>query len=268
MNPAFALTLPPESVQYVATFPVPFAKCRVSEIGKEAKLLKTKFDYLAEINLLTELTPQDLAAIDALVPVFSYPGGTVIYEPGDRIQQIYFLKRGRVKLYQVTPEGKQLTLAVLGDGNIFGETDLFATGAGSCFAQAIAPTLVCSMGKADLARFMIQRPRVALKLVEILSHEIRKLQALTTTLVLEDVRTRVGYLLLTLADQFGQPDREEWIRIDLHLTHQEVAHLIGATRESVSLILGELGREQMVHTERGSIAIAPAKLKAILPPPD
>lgn len=227
--------------------------------------MKTKFDYLADINLLTELSAEDIAAIDALVPVLSYPANTVIYEPGDRIQQIYFLKRGRVQLFQVTPDGKQLTLTVLGDGNIFGETDLFATGAGSCYAKTVAQTLVCHMGKADLAHFMIQRPRVALKLVEILSHEIRKLQALTTTLVLEDVKTRIGYLLLTLGDQFGKAETAGWIRIDLRLTHQEVAHMIGATRESVSVVLGEWVRESVIQTERGVIHIHPARLRALLP---
>lgn len=227
--------------------------------------MKTKYDHLAQINLLSELNPQDLKAIDELVPVFSYPAGTLIYSPGDRIQQIYFLKRGRVQLFQVTPEGKQLTLTYLGDGNIFGETDLFATGAGSCYAKTVAPTLVCSMGKHDLAGFMLKRPRVALKLVEILSHEIRKLQSLTTTLVLEDVRTRTGYLLLTLAQQFGQPEEDGWLRIDLRLTHQELANLIGATRESVSLVLEEYGRQQAIRTGRGSVTIHPDKLHQLLP---
>ncbi|WP_028962851.1 Crp/Fnr family transcriptional regulator [Sulfobacillus thermosulfidooxidans] len=225
--------------------------------------MKTKFDYLAEINLLTELSAEDIAAIDALVPIMSYPANTIIYEPGDKIQQIFFLKRGRVQLFQVTPEGKQLTLTVLGDGNIFGETDLFATGAGSCYAKTVAPTLVCKMGKADLARFMEQRPRIALKLVEILSQEIRKLQALTTMLVLEDVKTRIGYLLLTLSDQFGQEEDQGWVRIDLKLTHQEVAHLIGATRESVSLVLSEFPADT-VQTERGVIRVQPKRLENLL----
>lgn len=227
--------------------------------------MKTTFDYLAEINLLTELSAEDIAAIDALVPKLSYPANTVIYSPGDKIREIYFLKRGRVQLFQVTQDGKQLTLTVLGDGNIFGETDLFATGAGSCYAKTVAPTLLCHMSKADLDRFMMQRPQVALKLVEILSHEIRKLQALTTTLVLEDVKTRIGYLLLTLADQFGKAQAGGWVKIDLRLTHQEVAHLIGATRESVSLVLGELAREEIVKTERGVIAIHPERVRSVLP---
>lgn len=227
--------------------------------------MKTKFDYLANINLLSALTAEDIAAIDALVPVLSYPQGTMIYEPGDRISHLYFLKRGRVQLFQMTGDGKQLTLTVLGDGNIFGETDVFATGAGSCFAKTVAPTLVCRMAKDDLARFMTQRPGVAIKLVEILSQEMRNLQALTTTLVLEDVRTRVGYLLLRLADQFGHPLDRDWVRLDLRLTHQELAHLIGATRESVSVALGELAREDAVRTERGAIAIRTHRLRASLP---
>jgi len=227
--------------------------------------MKKKLDYLATINLLTALTEDDLAVIDAMARVVSYPVGRVIYEPGDQVQHIYFLKRGRVQLYQLTPEGKQLTLAVLGDGNIFGETDMFATGAGHCYAKAVAPTLICRMGKTELAQFMRDRPEVAFKLIEILSREIQRLQSLTTTLVLEDVRTRLGYLLVKLGEEFGRPVDDQWTLLDVHLTHQEIAHLIGATRESVSMALGHLSRDHLAKSDRGVIWIRLDALKAGLP---
>ncbi len=226
--------------------------------------MKSKLDYLSEINLLTTLTKSDLAVIDAMARVVSYPTGTIIYGPGDQIEHLYLLKRGRVQLYQLTPDGKQLTLAVLGDGNIFGETDMFATGAGNCYAKAMAPTLICRLNKDEVAQFLAQRPKVALTLIEILSREVRRLQTLTTTLVLEDVRTRLAYLLVKLADEFGQPIADGWTVLDLRLTHQELAHMIGATRESVSIVLGEWVHTQAVKTERGRISLRPAVLKTQL----
>ncbi len=223
-----------------------------------------KLAYLSQINLLTELSAADLAAIDALVPSASYPPHTVIYEPGNRLEHLYFLKRGRVQLYQLTPDGRQFTLTILGDGNIFGEIDTFATGAGSCYAETMSPTLVCSMTRADLIRFMLRRPRVALKLVEILSRHIRSLHELTATLALEDVRSRVLHLLLKLAQQFGQPSEDGWTHLDLRLTHQDVAHLVGATRETVSTALAGLSRQQAVRTRHGTIEVNPGRVTALV----
>ncbi|MCL8206681.1 MAG: Crp/Fnr family transcriptional regulator [Actinomycetia bacterium] len=213
-----------------------------------------KLRYLGQIDLLQHLAPEDLRAVDQMVPLLAYPAGTVLYEPGQDLNRLYFLKRGRVRLYRLSPDGRQLTLAILKDGNIFGETDSFATGAGSCYAETLTDTLVCTMTTADLARFMQQRPSVALKLVEILSRELRRAQELVATLVLEDVRGRVLYCLSRLAAEFGAPDGD-WAALDLKLTQEELAHMIGATRESVSAILAELSRHGLVRTGRGRIAV-------------
>ncbi len=214
-----------------------------------------KLGYLSHIDLLQELSPDDLQTIDALVPVLSYSAGTTLYEPGSRLNRLYFLKRGRVRLYQLSPDGKQLTLALLKDGNIFGETDTFATGAGTCWAETLTDTLVCTMTTADLTQFMIERPQVALRMIEILSRELTKAQELAATLVLRDVRTRVLYLLIRLASEYGNGKAGEYTDLGFRLTHQDLANMIGATRESVSMALADLARQHVVRTSRGRIAI-------------
>ncbi|MGC8488613.1 MAG: Crp/Fnr family transcriptional regulator [Clostridia bacterium] len=216
---------------------------------------RDKLDYLSQIDLLQELSPEDLKTIDALVPVLSYPAGTTLYEPGARINRLYFLKRGRVRLYQLSPEGKQLTLALLRDGNIFGETDTFATGAGTCWAETLTDTLVCTMTTPDLSRFMVERPQVALRMIDILSRELTKAQELAATLALRDVRTRVLYLLTRLAAEYGEGQDGQYTALGLRLTHQDLAQMIGATRESVSTVLADLARQDVVRTARGRIAL-------------
>lgn len=223
-----------------------------------------KLEYLAQIDLLQELNSEDLKAIDEVAPILSYPPGTTIYEPGAELNRLFFLKRGRVRLFRLSPDGRQLTFAVLQDGNIFGETDSFATGAGSCYAETVAPTLVCAMTTADLTRFMERHPAVALKMIAILSRELRRIQELTATLVLENVRTRVLYVLVTLAEQFTAHDAEPPALIPVSLTHQDLAQMIGATRESVSQVLAELSREGVVRTGRGVITVCCERARALM----
>ena len=216
---------------------------------------RNNLDCLSQIDLLQELSPEDLQTIDTLVPVLSYPAGTTLYEPGAQLNRLFFLKQGRVRLYQLSPEGKQLTLALLRDGNIFGETDTFTTGAGTCYAEALTETLVCTMTTADLMAFMEKRPQVALRMIEILSRELKNAQELAATLALRDVRMRVLHLLTRLAAEYGQGREGEFTALDLKITHQDLAHMIGATRESVSMVLADLARQHVVHTARGRIAI-------------
>ncbi|MDA8200097.1 MAG: Crp/Fnr family transcriptional regulator [Thermaerobacter sp.] len=226
-----------------------------SEAERTAVDRREKLGYLRRIDLLQELSAEDLQAIDALVPLISYGAGTVLYEPGRRLNRLFFLKRGQVRLYQLSPDGKQLTLALLRAGNIFGETDTFATGAGTCYAEALTDALVCTMTTADLMAFMMKRPRVALRLIQILSRELKSAQELAATLALRDVRTRVLHLLTKLAAEYGECRDGEFTALDLKLTHQDLAHMVGATRESVSAVLGDLGRKAVVQTSRGRLAI-------------
>lgn len=227
------------------------------------ELKQDKLEYLSQINLLHDLTPEDLRTIERLVPVLSYPPGSMVYEPTGRLNRLYFLKRGRVRLYWVSSDGKELTLAVLKDGSIFGESDNFATGAGACYAETLSDTLVCTMTTRDLVRFMVKRPMVAIKMIEILPRALREAQGFAATLALHDVRTRLLYLLVKLADEFGLGEGS-YIRLDLKLTHQDLAHMIGATRESVSGALSDLSRKGIVRTARGRIEIHPIQARQVL----
>ncbi len=217
--------------------------------------MSDKLRYLAEINLFKELPAADLEAIDALVPSVTVPTGTILYEPGQPLDRLYFLKRGRVRLYALSASGRELSLAMLGPGNIFGETDSVATGAGSCFAETVEPALLCTMGTSAFRHLMAERPTLAIRLVEMLSERIHSLQELTATMVFQDVKTRVAQLLLKLAHQFGDDKAGSLTKIPFVITHQEIAAMVGSTRESVSVAMGDLSADHLILTGRGHVEV-------------
>ncbi len=223
--------------------------------------------YLSQINLLEDLPMEDLQMIDAMAPMSTIKKGTLIISPETENKNLYFLKRGRVRLFKVNEDGKQLTIGLLGKGNIFGETETFSTGSRSAYVEAMDDALVCILGKKDFEALLMKRPQVALKMVSILTQKIRESEEMLENLAFRDVRYRLLYLLAKLAKRFGQASTDvarPYTRLDLNLTHQELANMIGATRESVSMTLSHLANEGLVTTGRKEIAVDLRKAEEIL----
>lgn len=223
--------------------------------------------YLSQINLLEELPMEDLQMIDAMAPMSRVEKGTVIISPDTESTNLYFLKQGRVRLFKVNEDGKQLTIGLLGKGNIFGETETFSTGSGSAYVEAMDDALVCVLGKKDFEGLLMKRPQVALKMVSILTQRIRESEEMLENLAFRDVRYRLLYLLSKLARSFGQASTGEsnpYTKLDLNLSHQELANMIGATRESVSVTLSQLSKAGLVTTGRKEIAVDLKKAEVFL----
>lgn len=208
-----------------------------------------KLSYLARINVLVELPPAVLEEVGRRAPMVTAPKGTVIMDPNDPRPLLYLLKQGRVRLFRLSPEGKQFTSALLGEGNIFGETGTFSIGTWDLFAEALEDCVICVLSKSDVEQLVQQYPRLALRVLEVVSGRLKEAEDFMGQLALGDARSRLLFLLLKLTASFGAPEGE-WTRVQVDLTHQDLANMIGATRETVSVTLAALAREGMVRTGR------------------
>lgn len=212
----------------------------------------------ADQSIFEELPMEDLRMIDEMAPMSSIEKGALIITPNTVSRNLYLLKQGRIRLFKVNEDGKQLTLGLLGKGNIFGETETFSTGSGSAYVEAVDDALVCILGKQDFETFLTKRPQVALKMMSILTQRIRKSEEMLENLAFRDIRYRLLYLLAKLTKSFSQASTVKlgpYIKLDLNLSHQELANMIGATRESVSVTLSNLVKDGIVVTGRKEIAI-------------
>lgn len=226
-----------------------------------------KLWYLSQINLFEDLPMDDLKMIDAMAPMHTIPPGTIIVDSSEGQKNLYLLKKGRVRLFKTSEDGKQLTLGLLGKGNIFGETESISTGSEAAAVEALEETLVCVLSKVDFDALLLKWPAVAVKMVAILSQRLREAEELVENLAFRDVRYRVLYLLTKLARQFGTVPATSapgFVQLDLRLSHQDLAHMIGSTRESVSMVLGQLAREGIVITGRKHIAVDEPRALALI----
>jgi CRP-like cAMP-binding protein len=169
----------------------------------------------------------------------------------------------------VTPDGvvvlgaEERARPVPGPGNVFGELEGLSTGTRHSFAEAVTDVLVCSLREEDLERLMRAYPEVAVRMVRVLSGRLRELEDLLERLALSSARTRVLHLLVKLADSFGVPEGR-FTRLDVAVGHQDLADMVGCSRETVTLTLGELARRGVVRTARRRLWVDPSRARRLL----
>jgi CRP-like cAMP-binding protein len=212
-----------------------------------------KLGFLSRINIMEVLPPEALEEVARVAPMNMVKKGTSIMEPGQRPDVLYLLKEGKVRVFKLNADGKQFTTALLGPGNIFGEVRSFSTGTEDSYAEATDDAMLCLLKQSDVERLMQQYPQLALRVVNLLSTRLRQAHELLGYIAMGDIRSKLLYLLLRLAAEFGAEDQGDWTLISADLTHQDLAAMIGATRETVSSTLAALSREEIVRTGRKEI---------------
>lgn len=175
--------------------------------------------------------------------------GTTIVSPENTMNALFLLKKGQVRLYRMNEEGKQFTLDILVDGNIFGETSTVSLTDDQTYAEAMTDTYICTLSHRDYEEFIKKNPHVALKLIDILSSRLKDFYSLSEKIALSDVKHRLLYLLLMLSQKTGRR-KQNWQTIEMKLTHQDLANMIGTTRETTSAIMSELKKDGFIRKVR------------------
>lgn len=192
------------------------------------------------------------------------PKNTIIQKPDQARNELFFVKKGKLKLYKVNEAGKQLTVGILSEGNMFGELESLSLGTKQVFIETIEDSLICSMSESQFQALLLRHPQLALKFLRALSDRLNESERLIEQLTLRDLRGKIVYMLVVLGTRFGVP-QGEYVRIDLPLSHQEIANMIGATREAVSTVIRDLAEEGIVKTGRLSVQIAASAMQALTP---
>lgn len=204
--------------------------------------------YLSQFNLLNSLSMEDLIEMEQLTLITTFPKNTFIQTPETFSEGLYFIKKGKLRLYKVNAQGKQFTSDILNEGNVFGEMDIISFGTRENFIETIEESHICLMNKERFENFLIQRPQFMMTLLKVLSNRVIGMSQLTQNLALGKLHDKVLYALIKLSDQFGLTGDNEYYKIDFPLSHQEIANLVGATREAVTVVLQELVKEEVIKT--------------------
>jgi CRP-like cAMP-binding protein len=211
---------------------------------------------LAEVDLFRDLSRREMAALGARAPLRTVAAGQVVYSPLQATSVLFIVKRGRIRLHQIGVDGRSVTTAVLGPGAVFGEMDLLGLRMRASWAEALEPSQLCLMSRTDVRELLFTDARIALRIAEQLSTRIADLEQRLTDLTCKTLGERLAGTLCQLARHApAEPVR---------LTHQQLAALVGATRERTTSALGELAQRDLIAIHRGKIVIRdPVRLAAL-----
>ncbi len=223
--------------------------------GKAVQDEKRALWYLKKIPLLADISHDTLQRLVEKVQLNEVRRRRVVYLPGDPGQAVYFVNGGRVKISKVTRDGKELTLAYRGPGEIFGELVLIDGGPREEMAEAMENALITEIERGEFERLIQREPMIGYRLTKIVAERRREVENKIETLIFKDVNAKLAELLLRLAGEYGVDD-ERGTLVALKITHQEMANLIGSTRETVSLTLSQFKRRGLIQTEGRKVILA------------
>lgn len=220
--------------------------------------------YLKKIQLLGDLGPEVLARLAERVEIREARRREVVYLPGDPGKSVFFVNGGRVKICKVTRDGKSLTLGYCGPSEMFGETCLVGSGVRAEMAEAVENVMLTEIERGDFERLLDGHVGLAAGVARLMITRRHEFENKLEALVFRDVSSKLAELLLKLGSEYGVDDSRGTL-LALKITHQELANLIGSTRETVSLTLSQFKRRKLIATDGRKVILCDSEaLRALL----
>jgi CRP/FNR family cyclic AMP-dependent transcriptional regulator len=215
-------------------------------LGEQVRLLSM-------VDVFEPLSSEELEEIGRRAPdIFLEEKDFVA--PWDAGERIFVLKRGRVQVYEVTPEGEEVTLSVVEGGNMFGQMALTGQQLSGVYVRAMVPSVICSLTRRDLEQIILNHPEVGLRLVRHLSRQLREREMQMAELVYKGVPARLASLIVRLIASEGVMTKEGAM-VPTRYTHEQLGTMIGAKRVAVTRAFNLLRQEGAVELRERHIYI-------------
>lgn len=213
------------------------------------------FWYIKNCNLFSQLSASDIAELESQSRMRKLKKGDPVYLPHEEADGVLLVAQGRVKICHSTPEGKQSILGFVDTGEVFGELALLGGGVRDEYVEATEKTSLVLLPKQALEQVIRKYPSIVLGVTKLIGARRQRVEKRLRNLLFRSNRERVIHLLLELSEKYGQIG-EEGISLNIRLSHQEMACIIGSTRETVTVVLGQLQKEGMLKISRRRVVIS------------
>lgn len=218
-----------------------------------------KLRLLRELELFSGLSEAEIEAIGHATTMTHCHPGQVILSPDDPPDRIHILKRGKVRVYRVTPDGKQLTLDIYDKGTILGDMRLLGQDrVPEAYAETIDAAVICTISPDELRRLVERHPIIGVNIITFLSSRLREAERELEAMAYQRVGQRLARKLIDLAQRFGV-DTVRGTLIQARLTQQELAEMIGTTRETLAHTLSDFRRRDLLDTAHHQVVIRDAE---------
>ena len=211
----------------------------------------------ARFDLLARLTPQDRQRVRNAGTLQTHEHGETVFMQGAQHDGIYLVEAGRVRSYYTGPSGREITLAYWTPGHFVGGPEIFGGGTHIWSGVAVGPTRTRHLRGSTVRRLMTEMPTLAVCLIEGLAYKGRCYSELLQVLATQSVEERLRQLLQSLTNLYGRGEGELRV-IDRHFSHEELATMVGSSRQWVTMTLNRLQKQGMITLVGRKIALRPA----------
>ena len=215
--------------------------------------LEEEVQGLSRVEILEPLSEEELRELLRQSPGAHLNPGEIFYTPEDTTENLFILIEGRMRIFR-TVSSRELTLSEIEPGTIFGEMALTAQRIRGSYAQALEPSILITMTRADLEHLMLNKPQVGIRITHLLSERLHSYEERMEDLTLKDIHARLASLILLLCEGEGVMTRQD-IKIPHHYTHERLGTMIGANREAVTRAFAKLQDEGAVELRRRLIHV-------------
>jgi len=223
-----------------------------------------RLDSLRNVPLFRDFDETELMQVAGLVTTRRYGKHQTIFREGDPGQTFYLILSGSVAVVRIAPDGRETILSILKERDFFGEMSVFDTSVRAASVRTMTEAEVGVIERTDFLGLIDKTPRIGRLLVIALSERLRAANKLIAATTSQDIRARLASLLLNLMQNFGEPVGTG-TRITLRLTNQEMANMIGTTRETVNRTLNRFWDERVIDMRTAHvIVVEPETLRAIV----
>lgn len=216
--------------------------------------MENKVWYLRQNRLFARADDDAVANSEHIFKTCIYPKKSLVFDQGDPARVVYLVKRGKVRLTRATADGKEVTVAILGAGDIFGEETLFDDVPRTTHAVCLEECLLCTANADDLFALLAGNPTLAMNVAKVINDKLVDASATMEDLAYAKIADRLMHLFARLAVEHGV-ETPEGVLIDVRLTHADIASLIGSTRETVSLEMSHLVKAGRVWSDGKTITV-------------
>ena len=222
---------------------------------------------LRKVSFLKDLSVPQLRRVQKIAKIHEFSAGALIFRKADAADHMFLVIAGRVKIFSYSSARRRKTFAYLGAGEFFGEMAIICDAGRTASALAVTDCRLLIIHKKDFKRLMCKDVKLCHKLLRAVSERLRRADEEIESLLFRNILGRVAKVLHDLYSSHGR-QTQRGAEIIEHYTHQELADLVGTTREPLSRALAMLRHADLVDTRQGRIVIlAPRKLEALAQTP-
>lgn len=220
---------------------------------KKIKTNQQRFQVVKDCavgELYDKLSPDQVNLILAKERQRDYAKGETIVSPGDMPAKLYVLKKGRVKISQLSREGKKFILEIIWPGGVFSNAVfLFGKdGEFNDYMEAIKKSTICEINKADLEKLIMEIPQLGINLINIIGQKLNEADSRLRDIALLDIKSRLKHELLHLARSMGFDKGDHYV-IREKVTHEQLGEMLGASRETITKTIKQLKKENFLSTD-------------------